>query len=55
MLSRKVRVGPGTVEVSQDLGFGHAGTVWDGALTLVAYLHKNYSDLKKRIEGKVVL
>jgi hypothetical protein len=46
MLSRKVQLGPGTVEVNQDLGFGHAGTVWDGALTLIAFLNKNYENLK---------
>lgn len=41
MLSRVIEINNKTITVNQDLSLSHAGTVWDGALVLAYYLHKN--------------
>lgn len=48
MIKREVSVNGILVEVEQDLSFGHAGSVWDGALVLAHYFNhmsKRYSVL----------
>lgn len=41
MLSRDAEINGKVISIQQDLSLSHAGTVWDGALTLGYYLDKN--------------
>jgi|JI6StandDraft_1071083.scaffolds.fasta_scaffold08797_10 predicted nicotinamide N-methyase len=55
MLTRDFEVNGGKVSVLQKLELGHAGTVWDGALVLLAYLNKHRLMSQEMLQGKVVL
>lgn len=55
MLDRPLDINGKHIIISQDLSLSHAGTVWDGALTLVYYWEKNKSVAKQLIEHKRVL
>ena len=41
MLNRQIEINNKLIKIQQDLSLSHAGTVWDGALTLAYYFHKN--------------
>ena len=55
MLERKVEINGCEIKVEQNLGFSHAGTVWDGALVLAHYLQKNKDVSQELITGKNIL
>jgi predicted nicotinamide N-methyase len=41
--------------IAQDLSLSHAGTVWDGALCLIAYWNKNVNIANEYLLDKNVL
>ena len=55
MIDRVVEVNEIEVAISQDLTLSHAGTVWDGALTMVYYWNKNKQTAFDLLQGKNVL
>lgn len=55
MIDRVVEVNSLEVAISQDLTLSHAGTVWDGALTMVYYWNKNKHIAEDLLQGKNVL
>jgi predicted nicotinamide N-methyase len=55
MIDREIIVNGKEYSIGQDLSLSHAGTVWDGALTLISYWDKNKEMAKKFLFGKRVL
>lgn len=55
MIDRVVEVNSVEVAISQDLTLSHAGTVWDGALTMVYFWDKNKQMAVDLLQGKSVL
>lgn len=43
------------IAIAQDLTLSHAGTVWDGALTMVYYWNKNTKIAEELLRDKVCL
>lgn len=41
MIDRVVEANGREISIAQDLTLSHAGTVWDGALTMVYFWNKN--------------
>jgi len=55
MLDRIVDANHHQISIAQDLSLSHAGTVWDGALTMVYYWNKNPAIAEHLLKDKNVL
>ena len=55
MIDRVIEVNSVEVAIGQDLTLSHAGTVWDGALTMVYYWDKNKQVAVDLLQGNNVL
>lgn len=55
MIDRVIEINDKEIYIGQDLTLSHAGTVWDGALTMVYYWNKNKNIAKDLLTNKNVL
>lgn len=55
MIDRVIEINEKEISVGQDLTLSHAGTVWDGALTMVYFWNKNKHIANDYLSSKTVL
>jgi hypothetical protein len=55
MIDRVLEINGREIVIGQDLTLSHAGTVWDGALSMVYYWAKNPQVAEGLLKGKRVL
>lgn len=55
MIDRVVEANGREISIAQDLTLSHAGTVWDGALTMVYFWNKNQAVAHDYLYQKTVL
>jgi predicted nicotinamide N-methyase len=55
MIDRVLEINSKEIAISQDLTLSHAGTVWDGALTMAYYWNKNLEIANDFLLNKRVL
>ena len=55
MIDRIVEVNGKVIVITQDLSLSHAGTVWDGALTIVHFWNKHPQIAQQYLANKRVL